>query len=270
MMSESERIDRYLAAQVWMDALRGWRRPRPPAPDPLPPNRSERRWPSPDAHIGKSSSADEGRCLTRGTGPYTSRLMARCPSREQERARGRQELLRQRPSALPLRLLAPILVAGTAGIFVTGVWLLVLGTAPTRFCCSTRPSSLSGRGIRVHFLAHLPTHDPFAAGRLGCGPTPSGPRDGASSNARRRVARCRPRARGFAARRHCWLGGQSRLNVGFVLLALTTAAIASLFVREAEEPEERREHAFERKALAELHELNARLELIESRLPPSD
>ena len=29
---------------------------------------------------------------------------------------------------LPLRLLAPILVAGTAGIFVTGVWLLVLGT----------------------------------------------------------------------------------------------------------------------------------------------
>jgi voltage-gated potassium channel len=58
--------------------------------------------------------------------------------------------------------------------------------------------------------------------------------------------------------------------LGFVLLALTTAAIASLFVREAEEPEERREHAFERKALAELHELNARLELIESRLPPSD
>jgi hypothetical protein len=36
---------------------------------------------------------------------------------------GRQELPRQGPSALPLRLLAPILVAGTAGIFVTGVWL---------------------------------------------------------------------------------------------------------------------------------------------------
>jgi voltage-gated potassium channel len=58
--------------------------------------------------------------------------------------------------------------------------------------------------------------------------------------------------------------------LGFVLLALTTAAIASLFVREAEEPEELREQAFERSALAELRQLNARLELIESRLPPRD
>ena len=57
--------------------------------------------------------------------------------------------------------------------------------------------------------------------------------------------------------------------LGFVLLALTTAAIASLFVREAEEPEERREHAFEEEALAELHQLKARLDVIESRLPPS-
>ncbi len=56
---------------------------------------------------------------------------------------------------------------------------------------------------------------------------------------------------------------------GFILLALTTAAIASLFVREEAEPEEIREHAFEERALAELRELNSRLELIESRLPPS-
>ena len=55
--------------------------------------------------------------------------------------------------------------------------------------------------------------------------------------------------------------------LGFVLLALTTAAIASLFVREAEQPEEMREHAFERDVLAELRHLNSRLELIESRLP---
>lgn len=58
--------------------------------------------------------------------------------------------------------------------------------------------------------------------------------------------------------------------LGFVLLALTTAAVASLFVREAEEPGELREHAFEEKALDELRQLNARLELIESRLPPRD
>ncbi len=57
--------------------------------------------------------------------------------------------------------------------------------------------------------------------------------------------------------------------LGYGLLALTTAAIASLFVREEAEPEELREHAFEDKALAELSRLNARLELIESRLPPN-
>jgi voltage-gated potassium channel len=56
--------------------------------------------------------------------------------------------------------------------------------------------------------------------------------------------------------------------VGFGLLALTTAAIASLFVREDEGPEEIREQVFEKAALDELRELNARLELIESRFPP--
>ncbi len=58
--------------------------------------------------------------------------------------------------------------------------------------------------------------------------------------------------------------------MGFILLALTTAAIASLFVREEAEPEELREHAFEESAIAELRQLNARLELIESRMPLGD
>lgn len=56
--------------------------------------------------------------------------------------------------------------------------------------------------------------------------------------------------------------------LGFLLLALTTAGLASLFVREEQEPEEVREHAFEQEALARLQELTARLELIEQRLPP--
>jgi hypothetical protein len=55
MVSESERIDRYLAAQVWMDALRGWRRPKAAGSRYPSPNRSERRWPSPDAHHRKPS-----------------------------------------------------------------------------------------------------------------------------------------------------------------------------------------------------------------------
>ena len=58
--------------------------------------------------------------------------------------------------------------------------------------------------------------------------------------------------------------------LGFVLLALTTAALASLFVREEQEPEELREHAFEEEALAELRRLGARLDEIEARLPPGD
>lgn len=58
--------------------------------------------------------------------------------------------------------------------------------------------------------------------------------------------------------------------LGFVLLALTTAALASLFVREEQGPEELREHAFEEDALAELRQLNARLDEIETRLPPRD
>ena len=53
---------------------------------------------------------------------------------------------------------------------------------------------------------------------------------------------------------------------GFALLTLTTAAIASLFVREEEAPEEQREREFESLALERLEELSARLDAIEKRL----
>ncbi len=55
---------------------------------------------------------------------------------------------------------------------------------------------------------------------------------------------------------------------GFLLLAMTTAALASLFVREEQEPEDVREHAFEAQVLAKLDQLSTRIEAIESRLPP--
>ena len=54
--------------------------------------------------------------------------------------------------------------------------------------------------------------------------------------------------------------------LGFVLLSLTTAALASLFVREDEAPTEERERTFERTTLHELRQLSARLEAIEERL----
>ncbi len=57
---------------------------------------------------------------------------------------------------------------------------------------------------------------------------------------------------------------------GFVLLALTTAAVASLFVREDEEAEEARLRVFEQNAMAELRLLHDRLERIESQLRETD
>jgi hypothetical protein len=51
--------------------------------------------------------------------------------------------------------------------------------------------------------------------------------------------------------------------MGFLLLAMTTAAVASIFVREDEEPEERALRIFEEHELAELRELRSRLEQLE-------
>jgi len=54
---------------------------------------------------------------------------------------------------------------------------------------------------------------------------------------------------------------------GFALMTLTTAAIASLFVREEEAPERSQEHAFEQRVLDRFDELDARLDSIEQALP---
>jgi voltage-gated potassium channel len=54
--------------------------------------------------------------------------------------------------------------------------------------------------------------------------------------------------------------------IGFGLLSVTTAVIASLFVREDEAPEERREQAFEEEALQRLEELGRRLDRLERSL----
>lgn len=47
---------------------------------------------------------------------------------------------------------------------------------------------------------------------------------------------------------------------GFLLLAITTAAVASLFVREDEDPQERRTRAFEGEVLAELKSLRTEID----------
>jgi voltage-gated potassium channel len=54
--------------------------------------------------------------------------------------------------------------------------------------------------------------------------------------------------------------------IGFGLLSVTTAVIASLFVREDEALEEGREHAFEQQALQRLDELGRQIDGLEQRL----
>ncbi len=62
--------------------------------------------------------------------------------------------------------------------------------------------------------------------------------------------------------------------MGFAMLTVTTAAVASLFVREEEEPEEAREREFEDRLAHQLDEITRRLEVIEQALtqppPPRD
>ncbi|HET6509715.1 MAG TPA: potassium channel family protein [Baekduia sp.] len=57
---------------------------------------------------------------------------------------------------------------------------------------------------------------------------------------------------------------------GFALMTLTTAAIASLLVREEESPEWDHEHEFERQVMNRLDALGRRLDAIERALPDGD
>ena len=61
------------------------------------------------------------------------------------------------PPALALRLLAPVLVATTAGVFVTGVWLLLLGDRSDQLLLIHKVAFIVWGGVfAIHFLAYLP------------------------------------------------------------------------------------------------------------------
>jgi hypothetical protein len=61
------------------------------------------------------------------------------------------------PPALPLRLLAPVLVAATLGVFSTGVWLLLLGHGSDTVLLLHKASFIAwGAAFGVHFLAYVP------------------------------------------------------------------------------------------------------------------
>jgi Ion channel len=56
--------------------------------------------------------------------------------------------------------------------------------------------------------------------------------------------------------------------LGFGFLAMTTAAVASMFVRQDEAPFEKQERAYEREILKELRELRSELDQIEAGITP--
>jgi hypothetical protein len=61
------------------------------------------------------------------------------------------------PPLLPLRLLAPILVAATVGVFATGVWLLAVGhKADPALFLHKLSFIVFGVVFVVHFLSYLP------------------------------------------------------------------------------------------------------------------
>ena len=61
------------------------------------------------------------------------------------------------PPVLLLRVLAPVLVASTAMIFATGVWLLLLGHRSDQVLMLHKVAFFVWGGVfGVHFLAHLP------------------------------------------------------------------------------------------------------------------
>ena len=61
------------------------------------------------------------------------------------------------PPYLPLRILAPVLVAATAGLFGTGVWLMFEGHRSDTLLFFHKLSFIVwGIVFAIHFLAHLP------------------------------------------------------------------------------------------------------------------
>ena len=70
---------------------------------------------------------------------------------------GTLEYRRKGPPPLPLRLLAPLLIATTVGVFVSGVLLMALGHRSDRLLLIHKASFVIwGAAFTIHFLSHLP------------------------------------------------------------------------------------------------------------------
>jgi len=113
------------------------------------------------------------------------------------------------PPPLALRLLAPVLVVSTVGVFVSGVWLLLLGHRSDQLLLFHKVSFIVfGVVFAIHFLAYAPRVVRSLRADWGSVRRRAVPGDGASWTARRCLARCRSRARAFAAERDFGVAGR--------------------------------------------------------------
>ncbi|MDX6542044.1 MAG: hypothetical protein QOI71_3654, partial [Gaiellales bacterium] len=61
------------------------------------------------------------------------------------------------PPPLPLRLIAPLLVLATVGVFASGVWLMLIGHKSDQALTIHKASFIVwGVVFAIHFLSHLP------------------------------------------------------------------------------------------------------------------
>ena len=96
------------------------------------------------------------------------------------------------PPLLPLRLLAPVLVATTLGIFVSGVWLMLLGHRSDQVLLIHKVSFIVwGVVFGIHLLAYFTADGPVAARGLGRGPRARCARLGDPGDARGGIPRRR-------------------------------------------------------------------------------
>ena len=118
------------------------------------------------------------------------------------------------PPQLGLRALAPLLVATTVMIFVTGVWLLILGHRSDQVLMLHKVAFIVWSGVfGVHFLVHLPRvgRSLRTAWELRRVAPPPHARTRRHGGARRGVALRRARARVRAAAAHRRLAPRLRL-----------------------------------------------------------
>ena len=131
------------------------------------------------------------------------------------------------PPALPMRLLAPILVAMTIGVFATGIWLLALGHKSDQVLLLHKVTFIIwGAVFAIHFLVYAPRALKSMRRDWAFRSGPPGSRVRPTRRARRRLTRRRRRARDLSDQLDQRLAWRS-LGLTLAVMEWTSARILS-------------------------------------------